>query len=904
MTFHNALLVVVLMAIMPVRGIAKEAYAVYNNRVLTFYYDDLRSTRNGTIYDMNTAKNVPGWSEWSYNTLNTKKVVISPSFIDARPTSTYSWFSFGKYLNSTLSEIIGLQYLNTSDVTDMSWMFSGCELKTIDVSHFDTSNVTDMSYMFEQCLNLTTLDVSHFNTSNVTDMRYMFEFCKKLEALDVSHFDTGNVTTMQAMFYNCNTLQFLDVSHFNTSSVTNMNAMFSYCENLKRLDVANFNTSNVTDMGSMFSSCQNLIELNVSGFNTINVTNMAGMFWKCEKINSLDVSNFDTSNVDNMSSMFGDCSNLEGVDVSHFNTTNVTNMGSMFYCCNKLKKIDINGFDTRRVTNMGAMFQGCIALSNLNVSNFVTSNVLSMASMFASCSSLTELNVSNFDTSNVKYMNSMFYNCRQLAELNVSNFNTRNVTNMSGMFSRCRYLSSLDLSNFDTSSVISMEQMFYDCSCLERINISNFNTNLVSDMRYMFYKCTSLMSIDLSSFNTSSVKAMAFMFNNCNNITVLDLTNFDTGNVTDSDSNLGMRNIFNGCRNLSSIYVSNGWNTSNITSTEPMFEGCDNIVGGAGTVYDANHVGVEYAHVDGGPSNPGYLTYKEAMPLITNSDDLQDFINGLGDYIGTEEEPIVVPVSDEGLTIGNEVNINDDLQLFIDGGESVENKLPVHFGSGSINLNRQGSYLGFKNVSINSLPGMQAPISMRAEGNMGGINNKGKVMFSNSTLNEGNYIFHNLSGALLVVKENTTIGSQADIIDNSGSVIMDGTVKIGGLTNKHSGRIYVTSALTQDVNVSITDASDIETNIPIISGGEGYTLSATDASNIHLSLPTGYEWRYDSSMSSIILSTSTGILQTTKEQPTVVQTFDATGRSIDSKSNGLKIQRMSDGTVKKHYLPN
>ena len=43
-----------------------------------------------------------------------------------------------------------------------------------------------------------------------------------------------------------------------------------------------------------------------------------------------------------------------------------------------------------------------------------------------------------------------------------------------------------------------------------------------------------------------------------------------------------------------------------------MFTNCFNLVGGKGTTYDANHIDKAYAHIDGGPSNPGYFTAKNA----------------------------------------------------------------------------------------------------------------------------------------------------------------------------------------------------------------------------------------------------------------------------------------------------
>ena len=43
-----------------------------------------------------------------------------------------------------------------------------------------------------------------------------------------------------------------------------------------------------------------------------------------------------------------------------------------------------------------------------------------------------------------------------------------------------------------------------------------------------------------------------------------------------------------------------------------MFNDCTSLVGGQGTAYDASHMGADYAHIDGGPSDPGYFTANNA----------------------------------------------------------------------------------------------------------------------------------------------------------------------------------------------------------------------------------------------------------------------------------------------------
>ena len=61
--------------------------------------------------------------------------------------------------------------LDTSSVTDMSWMFFGASAFNQPLS-LDTSSVTDMSYMFYSASAFN--QPLSFDTSSVTDMSYMF----------------------------------------------------------------------------------------------------------------------------------------------------------------------------------------------------------------------------------------------------------------------------------------------------------------------------------------------------------------------------------------------------------------------------------------------------------------------------------------------------------------------------------------------------------------------------------------------------------------------------------------------------------------------------------------------------------------------------------------------------------
>ena len=50
--------------------------------------------------------------------------------------------------------------------------------------------------------------------------------------------------------------------------------------------------------------------------------------------------------------------------------------------------------------------------------------------------------------------------------------------------------------------------------------------------------------------------------------------------------------------------------SNKVEESKNMFRNCPNLVGGQGTKFDEKHTDVEYAHIDGGESNPGYLTKK------------------------------------------------------------------------------------------------------------------------------------------------------------------------------------------------------------------------------------------------------------------------------------------------------
>ena len=288
-------------------GSVAQAIWTAGNSTLTFYYgkqvsgsfggEKITNVWSGT--DVTDSGN--GWPKWYSNADNSPtkatRVVFDNSFSVVRPTSTYAWF----YKFSRL-EYIDLGGLNTSDVTNMGYMFRECgSLKNLDLSGLDTSCVTNMNNMFNMCYSLTNLNLSGFNTSNVTNMAYMFSNCS-MTSLDLRMFSTSRVTNMDYMFNMCSSLASLNISSFDTYNVTSMFCMFSDCSELTSLDVSSLSLYSAVDIDRMFENCSNLSTIYCAG-STTNWSGPEGfdMFSGCEALSGIDGATevlFDSSCVD------------------------------------------------------------------------------------------------------------------------------------------------------------------------------------------------------------------------------------------------------------------------------------------------------------------------------------------------------------------------------------------------------------------------------------------------------------------------------------------------------------------------------------------------------------------------------------------------------------------------------
>ena len=516
-------------------------------------------------------------------------------------------------------------------------------LESLNLTNFNTENVTNMSFMFYGCFALESLNLTNFNTENVTDMSYMFYGCSALKSLDLTNFNTAKVVYMDIMFYGCSALTSLDLTNFNTAKVVNMNNMFKGCSALTTIYASDkFVTDNVSNGSDMFTGCKSLKDYSDSKTDhTFANCGMDGYFtpggcgyaefdnatgtlsfrykgvkpegaydlnvggsdpeWKTLGTNVNKVvfdASFANARPTSCYYWFCGCSKLTDIEgIENLNTENVTNMNSMFDRCSALTSLDLTNFNTAKVSDMSYMFMGCTALTTIFVSDkFVTNLVTSSDNMFHMCINLIgaiEYDGSKSDHTYANYETGYFTpegGFHAYAEFN----NATGTLTFSRGLSKPAGAYDLNVGNntpewstqkedinkvvFDASFANARPTSCYEwfdmCTSLTKIEgIENLNTEKVTNMSSMFSDCHVLNPLDVSNFDTQNVEDMSCMFSNCEGLNSLDLSKFDTQKVTN------MNSMFWNSSALTTIYVSDKFVTTKVSSGSEMFKDCTSLKG-------------------------------------------------------------------------------------------------------------------------------------------------------------------------------------------------------------------------------------------------------------------------------------------------------------------------------------
>ncbi len=348
-------------------------------------------------------------------------------------------FSGGVY--PKLTTITGLEYIDTSNVTNMNRMFYDCDSIThLNLTQWDTAKVTSADGMFTRGAgsSFSFLEVTvGANLTEIVSSQIRAKFGEVNGILYGGRWVRDSYTGETIELKNGKTVA--GTYRAQIQEPTKVKASFSGNTLTIRVDEA----SGV----SLQEAIETVGDPNKAIIQTITIVQPAN--------------NAKIIPEQWMNDTFDGYSALRTINgLEHIDTSMVTRMSGLFYNCSSLTSLDLSSWNTDEVTIMSTMFYNCSALETLNVSTWTTPKLTTMYWMFRRCSNLRSVDLSRWEANLERDQEYMFFDCSELTSLNLGNIKTDNVTNMTGLFYGCNKLKSLDLSGWNTTKVTSANAMF------------------------------------------------------------------------------------------------------------------------------------------------------------------------------------------------------------------------------------------------------------------------------------------------------------------------------------------------------------------------------------------------------------------------------------------------------------
>ena len=202
------------------------------------------------------------------------------------------------------------------------YMKKSGKVVTITTDDFEFYLNEDASKMFQGLVNLTEIQgLDKVNTSNTVKYNYMFAVCKKLTYVDLSHFNTENATHMNYMFTGCEQLQSVDFSSFTTDNIKGIAGAFAHAHALSSINWGeHFQLINCTELCHLFTRCDQLINLDLSFIQgSTSNTDVAFMFYQCARLKTVNIENL-RGHFSRTWYTFGFCRELQSINLGSFQT--------------------------------------------------------------------------------------------------------------------------------------------------------------------------------------------------------------------------------------------------------------------------------------------------------------------------------------------------------------------------------------------------------------------------------------------------------------------------------------------------------------------------------------------------------------------------------------------------------
>ena len=543
-------------------------------------------------------------TEEEYNTVKdnlTTENIVSLSKI----TIAYMWETSDAVVYYSEVDTI---YMNP----DSSHMFENTGFDTITLSDLDSRITTDMSYMFYNCTALTDVD---FEADESNEMGYIYD--NKL-ATSVVSLDNKFIILIPILFVFVSSIAYVLVKKlkFDKTKVTaggialvllvvsltvvlssfglnKLLASINDIENDNSSSSRKFDTSHVTNMSHMFEGCTSLTEIDLSSFDISSLTNMDYMFKGCTSLETIYVSDkWDAkiiyasyySSLISSKDMFKGCVSLIGEKGTSYREGRYGYLDDGGYAIvdgtNGFRGyLTLIGHEKEAQRTAILLYGNAFNNTMVNIITGSSSSEPGIGSEYGSESgSGNSSEQSNTDPTVFREGTRTEYNAVKdsLTDDNLISAPYSDVEVYGWITENAFvYYSTADIIYLNPDS----SHMFSD-RCFEKIDLSGLSSDLLEDASEMFRSNYDLIEVDISSFDTSK--------------------------------SFNMNEMFMSSQNLERIFVSELWNPNTLGSHYDIFDNCDSLIGGKGTYFSSSYdYGEhEYAQIDGGETNPGYLTLK------------------------------------------------------------------------------------------------------------------------------------------------------------------------------------------------------------------------------------------------------------------------------------------------------
>lgn len=328
-----------------------------------------------------------------------------------------------------ITEIEGLEDIDTSRVTTMANMFYRCEslLDSSFLRGYDYSNVEDMTKML-MGTSFTSIDFSNVDGSP-----------KQMPALKNVQYLFGGVGT-DKVTYNSE-VEYISFKNckMTASGISNLSTLFGYCPELKTIELTGWAIPNITNASNLFYNVP-AEEIYLVDCDMGNVTNVQSMFKNCGSETKFDLhaNGWKLTNLGSAVSLFEN-SKLTSVEMQNCDMTNIVSARTMFKGSKRLTNVDMTGWKTTRAANFEYTFEACSALEtvkmDLHSEDTPATIKFPMTKMFTGCSALTTVDLGNLDTQHITTMNLIFNGCTNYTLTELQNTVKKwDITNAPGFF--------------------------------------------------------------------------------------------------------------------------------------------------------------------------------------------------------------------------------------------------------------------------------------------------------------------------------------------------------------------------------------------------------------------------------------------------------------------------------------